>query len=70
MQYNPTMITNYLAQLQAQATNIGVELKDAFILAGVADSTFYRARSGSYDLTYSTAIKVAEWMDDHAPAAT
>jgi len=64
------MIKSYLFQLSQQAGQIGIDLKDAFIAAGVADSTFYRARSGSYDLSYGTAAKVAAWMDDEEQPTT
>jgi hypothetical protein len=62
------MINSYLIQLIEQAAHANVNLKDAFIHAGVADSTFYRAQSGSYDLSHSTAAKVAAWLDAHTPA--
>tara|TARA_R110000823_G_scaffold4918_10_gene19651 strand:+ start:850 stop:1044 length:195 start_codon:yes stop_codon:yes gene_type:complete len=60
------MVQSYLVQLTAQAQRIGINLKDAFVNAGVADSTYYRAQSGSYDLSYSTAAKVTEWLDEQA----
>ena len=64
------MVQSYLIQLTDQATRKGISLKDAFVNAGVADSTFYRARSGSYDLSYGTAAKVAMWMDEIGQAPT
>jgi DNA-binding phage protein len=51
-------INSYLAQLMELADEHGVDLLEACIAAGVADSTFYRWRSGSSEPTLETALKV------------
>tara|TARA_R110000787_G_scaffold2956_2_gene11337 strand:- start:5762 stop:5953 length:192 start_codon:yes stop_codon:yes gene_type:complete len=40
-----------------------VKLKEAFVYAGVMDSTFYRAKMGK-DLRYETAMKVERAIEE------
>lgn len=58
------MIVSYFEQLSALANQAGIPLKDAFVQAGVPDSTFYRARAGQ-DLQARTAQRIAERLASH-----
>lgn len=40
-------ITSYFDQLKAAAEKAGVDLREAFIAAGLNTSAFYRARDGA-----------------------
>lgn len=65
------MIVSYFSQLATLADARGIDLKQAFLEAGVPDSTYYRARAG-LDLHARTAQRVASWLarrDEHLPAA-
>lgn len=53
---------NYYKTLSDLATSKGVNLKQAFIKAGVRDSTYYRAKQGR-DLRYETAKQVFEIIE-------
>jgi predicted transcriptional regulator len=48
---------SYFHILLLQSAQAKVNLKDAFLLAGISDSTYYRAMHGR-DLKYLTAYKV------------
>lgn len=50
---------SYYEILEQKATNSNVLLKDAFILAGVPSSTYYRVKYGQ-DMRHSTALKIYE----------
>lgn len=52
------MIITYFHQLATLADAKGLDLKQAFVEAGVPDSTYYRARAGQ-DLHANTAKRVA-----------
>lgn len=65
------MIITYFEQLATLADARGIDLKLAFMEAGVPDSTYYRARAGQ-DLQARTAQRVASRLarpDDHRIAA-
>ena len=53
-----TEIKSYFVQLAELAASKQADLKEAFIQAGVPDSTYYRVLNGR-DLHYRTALKVA-----------
>lgn len=53
----------YMTQLKSRAKRNKVDLKSAFLDAGVADSTYYRAMNGSRDLNFRTALKVADAIE-------
>ena len=53
-----TEIKSYFVQLAELAAIKQADLKEAFIQAGVPDSTYYRVLNGR-DLHYRTALKVA-----------
>lgn len=53
----------YIQQLQSKARRKRIDLKAAFIHAGVADSTYYRALSGRCDLNFRTASKVMDAIE-------
>jgi predicted transcriptional regulator len=53
-----TMLHSYIDQLEELALKVELPLKRAFMLAGVPDSTFYRALHGQ-DLRLDTAQKIA-----------
>lgn len=55
------MLTNYLEQLTKLAEANNVNLKQAFVSAGVPDSTYYRALNGC-DLRFCTAQKIAGYL--------
>jgi len=48
--------------LREQSASAKVDLKKAFVYAGVPDSTFYRAKMGR-NLRYSTACKVEKAIE-------
>lgn len=48
----------YINSLEIKAYELNVDLKEAFRLAGLPDSTFYRVKNGQ-DMRYKTARKVA-----------
>lgn len=67
MQYAHGMSTNapistYWDQLRTLAAEADYDLLQAFLDAGVADSTFYRARETG-QIRYETARKVAEVLN-------
>lgn len=51
-------IKSYFVQLAELAVSKDADLKEAFLQAGVPDSTYYRVLNGR-DLHYRTALKVA-----------
>lgn len=51
-------IKSYFVQLAELAESKNADLKEAFLQAGVPDSTYYRVLNGR-DLHYRTALKVA-----------
>lgn len=51
-------IKSYFVQLAELASSKDADLKEAFLQAGVPDSTYYRVLNGR-DLHYRTALKVA-----------
>lgn len=51
-------IKSYFVQLAELAESKDADLKEAFLQAGVPDSTYYRVLNGR-DLHYRTALKVA-----------
>lgn len=53
------MLKTYPEQLSELANQAGIELKDAFIVAGVPSSTYYRSVKGARHLQLETAQKVA-----------
>ena len=61
MQDYPCMET-YFDTLFKLAASKKASLKQAFIKAGVPDSTYYRAEQGR-DLRYATAKKVFDYLD-------
>lgn len=66
-----TILHSYIDQLEELALRVELPLKRAFMLAGVPDSTFYRALHGQ-DLRLDTARKVAaaiEQWDTNGSAA-
>ena len=58
-QYIVWMITSYLAQLDELVNKSKFSLLDACLLAGVADSTYYRWRLGISEPRLETATKIA-----------
>lgn len=52
------MISSYHSQLQELATARGVDLKDAFAVAGMPSSTYYRYVK-THSIRYATALSVA-----------
>jgi len=56
------MIT-YMDTLIAKSTDANVKLKQAFVHAGVPDSTFYRAKHGA-ELRHDTANKVEKAIEE------
>jgi hypothetical protein len=57
------LINSYVLQLQLKAYQYGVDLKSAFKLARVPDSTFYRVKYGQ-DMRLSTALKVSRALEE------
>jgi|DEB3_MinimDraft_2_1074329.scaffolds.fasta_scaffold51591_2 predicted transcriptional regulator len=57
------LINSYVLQLELKAYQYGVDLKSAFKLAGVPDSTFYRVKYGQ-DMRLSTALKVSRALEE------
>jgi predicted transcriptional regulator len=60
-------MTHYFEQLRQLAQRNQFELKDAFIKAGIPDSTYYRALHGQ-DIRYATALKVARVIQERHPS--
>ncbi len=52
----------YMDTLIKKSTDANVNLKKAFVYAGVPDSTFYRAKLGS-ELRHSTANRVEQAIE-------
>ena len=44
------------------SVDTNVDLKQAFVSAGITDSTYYRAKMGK-DLRYNTALKVQQQIE-------
>lgn len=63
------MLTNYLEQLTKLAEANNVNLKQAFVSAGVPDSTYYRALNGC-DLRFCTAEKIASYLGQQSGGAS
>ena len=57
---------SYYKILTKFATSKGVNLKQAFVKAGVRDSTYYRAKRLGHDLRYETAKQVYDFIDQDA----
>lgn len=57
------LIESYLDQVTWHAQARGVDLRRAFLAAGVADSTFYRATRGTTELQLDTAIRVMRTIE-------
>jgi len=64
MQYLIVMLS-YMTQLETAATAANVQLLQAFRMAGVPTSTYYRTLAGK-DLRLSTAKKVLDAIRVHA----
>lgn len=60
------MLESYLTQLDRISKETGWSLKDACILAGIADTTYYRWRNGQANPRLNQAQKVAEFMTANA----
>lgn len=56
-------IKSYFVQLAELAESRDTDLKEAFLQAGVPDSTYYRVLNGR-DLHYRTALKVAGTLSE------
>jgi len=52
----------YLHQLQILAEEKNLDLKEAFLSAGISDSVYYRAINGA-ELKFSTAKRVAKSLE-------
>tara|TARA_S200002703_G_scaffold22651_1_gene19355 strand:- start:249 stop:470 length:222 start_codon:yes stop_codon:yes gene_type:complete len=52
---------SYMTTLINRARRHGISLKDAFLEAGVRDSTYYRAKQGK-ELRYETAKLVFDYI--------
>jgi len=57
------LINSYVLQLELKAYQYNVDLKSAFKLAGVPDSTFYRVKHGQ-DMRLGTALKVSRALEE------
>lgn len=57
------MLISYLKQLEDAAHKKGLTLVDCFTVAGVPDSTLYRARNRGGDLRIRVAEKVADVIE-------
>lgn len=57
------LISAYILQLELKAYSYKVDLKSAFKLAGLPDSTFYRVKNGQ-DMRLSTALKVSRALEE------
>jgi len=68
MQDYPCM-KSYMTTLRNRAKRHRVKLKDAFIKAGLPDSTYYRANQGS-ELRYETAKLVFDYITDASKKQT
>jgi predicted transcriptional regulator len=62
-------LISYLDQLEALADSHNLRLKQAFLLAGIPDSTFYRAMNGQ-DLRLDTALKIVGAIRSASDATT
>jgi predicted transcriptional regulator len=60
---------SYMTTLRNRAKRHRVKLKDAFIKAGLPDSTYYRANQGS-ELRYETAKLVFDFITDASKKQT
>jgi predicted transcriptional regulator len=58
------MLINYMEQLKRMARDKNVNLKQAFVAAGIPDSTYYRALTGGRSLRFPTAEKVAGYLGE------
>jgi hypothetical protein len=63
------MILSYYAQLESLARQLGVSLEEAFAAAGVANTTFWRVKTGRTQLRHDTAAGIAADMIARAAAA-
>ena len=57
------LINSYVLQIELKAYQYEVDLKSAFKLAGLPDSTFYRVKNGQ-DMRLSTALKVSRALEE------
>ena len=57
------LINSYVLQVELKAYQYKVDLKSAFRLAGLPDSTFYRVKHGQ-DMRLSTALKVSRALEE------
>jgi predicted transcriptional regulator len=62
-------LISYLDQLEVLADSQHIRLKQAFLQAGVPDSTYYRVMNGQ-DLRFDTALKVANAIRSANDATT
>ena len=68
MQDYPCM-KSYMTTLKNRAKRHRISLKDAFLEAGVRDSTYYRANQGK-ELRYETAKLVFDYITDASKKQT
>lgn len=61
-------IRSYFDQLEAEAARKGVPLKEAFVLAGLNTSAYYRAKNGT-SMNLATAEKVMQALARQSNAA-
>jgi hypothetical protein len=52
------MLIGYLQQLEVAAAKANVRLLDAYIEAGLPDSTYYRHRGGMHEASEKIAVRV------------
>lgn len=62
-------LKSYLDQLEVLADSQDIGLKQAFLRAGVPDSTYYRVMNGQ-DLRFDTALKIANAIGSASDATT
>lgn len=62
------MLHTYPEQLSELAESAAVDLKDAFVTAGIPSSTYYRSLKGQRRMTFDTASKVARAIQKLAEA--
>jgi predicted transcriptional regulator len=61
---------SYFKQLKSQCKQWDIDLRTAFVLAGIPTSTFYRAQKRN-DMRFETALKVLDAVNRiHASQAT
>jgi predicted transcriptional regulator len=60
------MLSTYEDQLLTLAQRYDVSVKEAFLKAGVPDSTYYRSMTGPRRLTHDVALKVAKAIHELA----